>query len=50
MHFILGIYLFIYINKKTNTYNEMHECYDMQILEKKKKKKQRTMVTKGRAM
>ena len=31
----------------------MHECYAMQILETKKKKKkqnQRTMVTKGRAM
>ena len=33
----------------------MHECYAMQILEKKKqkkkkKKKQRTMVTKGRTM
>ena len=28
----------------------MHECYAMQILEKKKKKNQRTMVTKGRAM
>ena len=30
----------------------MHECYVMQILETKKKKKQnqRTMVTKGKAM
>ena len=28
----------------------MHECYAMQILEKKKQQKQRTMVTKGRAM
>ena len=30
----------------------MHECYAMQILETKEKKKQnqRTMVTKGRAM
>ena len=29
----------------------MHECYAMQILEKKKKKQdQRIMVTKGRAM
>ena len=28
----------------------MHECYAMQILEKKKKQNQRTMVTKGRAM
>ena len=30
----------------------MHECYAMQILEKKKEKRknQRTMVTKGRAM
>ena len=27
----------------------MHECYAMQILEKKNKK-QRTMVTKGKAM
>ena len=28
----------------------MHECYAMQILETKKNKNQRTMVTKGRAM
>ena len=27
----------------------MHECYAMQILEKKKKPNQRTMVTKGKA-
>ena len=28
----------------------MHECYAMQILVKKKKRKQRIMVTKGKAM
>ena len=28
----------------------MHECYAMQILEKKKKKNQRTMVANSRAM
>ena len=28
----------------------MHECYAVQILETTKKKKQITMVTKGRAM
>ena len=28
----------------------MYECYAMQILEKKQKQNQRTMVTKGRAM
>ena len=28
----------------------MHECYEMQILETKKKKKKRTMVTKNTAM
>ena len=28
----------------------MHECYAMQILEKKENKNQRTMVTNSRAM
>ena len=45
----LSLFLFIIIKKK-NTYNEMHECNAMQLLEIKEKniktKKQRTMVTK----
>ena len=48
----LPLFYFIYLLKK-NTSNEMHECYVMQILEKKnqnKNKNQRTMVTKRIAM
>ena len=48
----LPLFYFIYLLKK-NTLNEMHECYVMQILEKKnqnKNKNQRTMVTKRIAM
>ena len=37
-------------NRK-QSYNEMHECYAMQILEKQRKQKQqRTMVIKSRAI
>ena len=44
----LILFYFIYLLKKKNTQNEMHECYAMQILENKKKtKNQRTMVTKN---
>ena len=45
------IYLFLFLFLKgvtKTTYREMHECYAMQILELKKKKKiKRRMVTKN---
>ena len=48
--FLPFFYIYIYIEYNKNTWNEMHECNAMQLLETKKKntktKEQRTMVTK----
>ena len=48
-------YFFFFLKKKNlkeitkTTYHEMHECYAVQILEKRgKQKQQRRMVTKSR--
>ena len=48
--FSFSFFLFILKRITKTTYNEMHECYAMQILETKKTKNQRTMVTKNTTM